>query len=125
LITADYVTELVGPGLRHKAEGLVRTKALMCGGAPLPFVLLSIMTKQAIQADPAKQSKYQRYRASQKNKGMKLLRIWVPDVNAPGFKEEAERQAARLRDAAEEKEALEFIEGHLAEFLKNEPHEAD
>jgi hypothetical protein len=41
---------------------------------------------------------------------MKLLRIWVPDTKAPGFAAEARRQAARLRDAPEEKEALDFIE---------------
>jgi hypothetical protein len=41
---------------------------------------------------------------------MKLLRIWVPDPHAPGFREEAARQAALLRGAAEEDEALAFIE---------------
>jgi len=34
----------------------------------------------------------------------------VPDVNAPGFAEEAERQAAMLRGAPEEAEVLAFIE---------------
>lgn len=41
---------------------------------------------------------------------MKLLRIWVPDPHAPGFREEAHRQALLLRDAPEEREALDFIE---------------
>ncbi len=54
--------------------------------------------------------KFRRYRARQKAKGMKLLRIWVPDPDAPGFAEEARRQAALLRGAAEEAEALAFIE---------------
>ena len=40
---------------------------------------------------------------------MKLLRIWVPDPSAPGFKEEAARQAALLKGAPEEAEALDFI----------------
>ena len=56
------------------------------------------------------QSKFARYRASKKKKGLKLLRIWVPDVNAPGFTEEAARQAAILRGAAEEREILAFID---------------
>ncbi len=43
-------------------------------------------------------------------KGMKLLRIWVPDTKAPGFAAEARRQAALLRDAPEQREALDFIE---------------
>ena len=42
-------------------------------------------------------SKFARYRASKRNKGMKLLRIWVPDPNAPGFAEETERQARSLK----------------------------
>jgi hypothetical protein len=56
------------------------------------------------------QSKFARYRASKKKQGLKLLRIWVPDVNAPGFAEEAARQAAILRGAAEEREILAFID---------------
>lgn len=55
-------------------------------------------------------SKFQRYRKVQKSKGKKLLRIWVPDVHSPEFAEEAERQAALLRGAPEEQEALDFIE---------------
>ncbi|MFM7345115.1 MAG: antitoxin MazE-like protein [Tagaea sp.] len=43
-------------------------------------------------------------------KGMKLLRLWVPDPKAPGFAAEARRQAALLRDAPEERDALDFIE---------------
>jgi hypothetical protein len=46
---------------------------------------------------------------------MKLLRIWVPDPNAPGFAEEVARQAALLRGAPEEEEALEFIEAAARE----------
>ncbi len=41
---------------------------------------------------------------------MKLLRVWVPDPRAPGFREEAHRQALLLRGAPEEHEALDFIE---------------
>ncbi len=41
---------------------------------------------------------------------MKLLRLWVPDPMAPCFIEEAKRQAALLRGAPEEIEALRFIE---------------
>jgi mRNA interferase MazF len=41
---------------------------------------------------------------------MRLLRVWVPDPHAPGFLEEAHRQARLLRNAPEEREALDFIE---------------
>jgi Antitoxin MazE-like len=58
--------------------------------------------------------KFSRYRATKRARGMKLLRIWVPDPNAPGFKEEAERQAALLRGAPEEAEAMAVIEAVAA-----------
>jgi hypothetical protein len=54
--------------------------------------------------------KFQRYRANRRASGMKLLRIWVPDPCAPGFRQEAERQARLLRNAPEEREALDFID---------------
>jgi hypothetical protein len=54
--------------------------------------------------------KFRRYRANRKASGMKLLRVWVPDPHAPGFRDEARRQAALLRGAPEEIEALDFIE---------------
>jgi hypothetical protein len=41
---------------------------------------------------------------------MKLLRVWVPDPQAPGFLAEARRQAMLLRGTPEEQEALDFIE---------------
>ena len=54
--------------------------------------------------------KFRCYRASQKQRGMKLVRPWVPDPEAPGFRREARRQALLLRSASEEREALGFIE---------------
>ncbi len=63
-------------------------------------------------------SKFQRYRRTQRSKGMKLLRIWVPDTRRPEFAKEAERQAKMLHGRPEEKEALAFIE---AAFTWPEP----
>ena len=54
--------------------------------------------------------KFQRYRASKKAAGMKLVRLWMPDPRTPGFAAEAERQARLLRGAQEEVDALDFIE---------------
>jgi hypothetical protein len=42
--------------------------------------------------------------------GMKLLCVWVHNPFAPGLREEAPRQAQLLRNAPEEREALDFIE---------------
>jgi hypothetical protein len=58
--------------------------------------------------------RFQRYRCRRLSRGLKLVRIWLPDPAAAGFAEEARRQAAILRDAPEETEALEFI-AHAAE----------
>ena len=38
-------------------------------------------------------NKFQRYRMAQRHKGMRLLRVWVPDTHRPEFAKEAERQA--------------------------------
>lgn len=65
---------------------------------------------QVIDKEP---SKYQRFRAKRAHQGMKLLRVWVPNPVAPGFREEAARQAAILRGAPEEEEALAFIDATL------------
>ena len=54
--------------------------------------------------------KFRRYRAAQRHRGMKLVRLWVPDPKAPGFRRQARRQAQLLRGAPEESEALDFIE---------------
>jgi hypothetical protein len=59
-------------------------------------------------------TKFQRYRRARESKGMKLLRIWVPDPTRPEFAKEAERQAKLLHGRAEEKEALDFIESIFA-----------
>lgn len=55
-------------------------------------------------------SKPRRRRASQRERGMKLIQMWVPDPHAPGFRDEARRQSMLLRGAPEEEEALRFIE---------------
>ena len=54
--------------------------------------------------------KFRRYRASRRASGMKLLRVWVPDPHAPGFRDEAHRQALVLQGASGEADALDFIE---------------
>jgi Protein of unknown function (DUF3018) len=55
-------------------------------------------------------TKFQRYRRTQADKGMKLLRVWVPDPTRPEFAKEAARQGRLLRGRPEQAEALAFIE---------------
>lgn len=54
-------------------------------------------------------NKFRRYRESQQSRGLKLLRLWIPDPRDDGFRAEARRQAALLRGAPEEDDALAFI----------------
>jgi hypothetical protein len=71
---------------------------------------------------PARQDgldKFQRYRATRRANGLKLLRVWVPDPRAPGFQEEAERQAKLLRGAPEETDTLDFIASAAMDVGRN------
>ncbi len=54
-------------------------------------------------------TKSQRYRRRQSHRGMRQLRIWVPDPRRPEFAAEAKRQGMLLRGRPEETEALDFI----------------
>jgi hypothetical protein len=71
------------------------------------------MPRTAVKDTP---SKFARYRASKKRQGLKLLRIWVPDVNAPGFREEAARQAAIINAAPDSDDVMAFIGAMTAEL---------
>ena len=63
----------------------------------------------SLDGPTAKANKFKRYRASQQIKGMRLLRVWVPDPRQESFVIEARRQAALLSGRPEEKEATDFI----------------
>ena len=66
--------------------------------------------KTAASGGNRSNGKFVRYRAAQQARGLKLVRLWVPDPWASGFRADARRQAALLRDTPEEAEALAFIE---------------
>lgn len=61
-----------------------------------------------------------RNRANRPADSMKLLRMRVPDLSLPGFREEARRQAALLRKAPEQSDALDVIEANadLSDWTK-------
>jgi hypothetical protein len=65
------------------------------------------MPDQAVNDD---RDKHRRFRMSQKVKGRRLLRLWVPDTRTPEFRAEAARQARLLQDAPDEEEVMQFIE---------------
>jgi Protein of unknown function (DUF3018) len=66
-------------------------------------------------------TKFQRFRRKQARKGMKLLRIWVPDPSSPEFAAEAERQAKLLCGRPEEEDAIRFAEAVFADGMTDEP----
>jgi len=41
-----------------------------------------------------------KHRAALRAKGMRLVQIWVPDLDSPAFKKEARRQSRLLAEAA-------------------------
>ena len=49
------------------------------------------------------------YRARMRAAGLRPIQLWVPDLNAKGFRAKLRRQVARL-DPEGEAEALGFIE---------------
>lgn len=50
-----------------------------------------------------------RHRAKMRASGMKLVQLWVPDVNNKAFAETYRRQARALWDSPAEKADLDFI----------------
>jgi hypothetical protein len=52
----------------------------------------------------------QKYRAKMKAAGLKRATLWVPDVNAPGYREEIRRQCELLKNDPQEQQILAEIE---------------
>ncbi len=71
---------------------------------------------------PESQNKFAAYRARKKAAGYKEIRRWVWDVNSPAFIEQLRREAEVLKNAPEEKEAMDFIEAVMAETMKDHPY---
>jgi len=58
---------------------------------------------------PRSAARVRRHRAKMRKAGMKLLQIWVPDPEHPGFAEEVRRQCVLLNNDPHEKEILDEI----------------
>jgi hypothetical protein len=55
-----------------------------------------------------------RHRQKMREAGLKPVTIWVPDVNAPGIRDDVRRQCERLRDDPHEQDILAFS-AHFSE----------
>jgi hypothetical protein len=70
-------------------------------------------------ASPNRQNKFARYRARKKAQGLREIRMWVPDVNAPGFQERLDEQIARINASQSNREALDFIDAVMSDTMKD------
>ena len=61
----------------------------------------------------------QRRRDKLRSQGMRPLQIWVPDTRAPGFAEEAARQARLIAETTTEEE-LDFLDRLADDVLREE-----
>lgn len=66
-------------------------------------------------ASPARTDKFRRYRDKKKAQGLREVRMWVPDVNTPGFQERLNRQIAAINARSSSGEALDWIEEVIAD----------
>jgi hypothetical protein len=48
----------------------------------------------------------QKYRAKMKAAGLKRVTLWVPDVNAPGYREEIRRQCKLINTSADSERVI-------------------
>ena len=63
-------------------------------------------------AGKAEGNKFQKYRASKQRKGLKLVRLWLPDPRSAAFRRSIRRQCLALRGTPADREALDFIEAN-------------
>ena len=72
-------------------------------------------------ASPDKQDKFRRYRARKKAAGLREIRMWVPDVNAPGFQERLDKQIAAINASEEDREIQAEMDAMTAEMWNEIP----
>ena len=72
-------------------------------------------------ASPDKQDKFRRYRARKKAAGLREIRMWVPDINAPGFKERLDKQIAAINASEEDREIQAEMDAMTAEMWNGIP----
>lgn len=73
------------------------------------------------EASPGQQDKFRRYRARKKAAGLREIRMWVPDVNAPGFQERLDAQIKRINESEDSRLAQEWIDEMTAELWADLP----
>jgi hypothetical protein len=64
---------------------------------------------------PKRTDKFKAYRARKKAAGLREVRMWVPDFDAPGFQEELDREIEAINRSRDSKRVLAQIERAAAE----------
>jgi hypothetical protein len=54
--------------------------------------------------------KVRTHRQRLRQQGLRPIQIWVPDVHAPGFAEEAHRQSLAVANSPQEKDDQDFVD---------------
>lgn len=72
-------------------------------------------------ASPARHDKFRTYRERKKAKGLREVRMWVIDVNAPGFQERLDTHIAAINASAEDREIFEEMQQAAAELWDKYP----
>lgn len=57
-----------------------------------------------------------RHRERMRAQGMRPVQIWVPDVTAPGFAQEAHRQSLAVANSSQDAEDQAFVDDLAAEW---------
>jgi hypothetical protein len=60
-------------------------------------------------AKKSSRDKVRAFRTRQRRKGLRLVQMWLPDVNSPAFRKEAARQSRLVAASKGEKDAMDFI----------------
>jgi Protein of unknown function (DUF3018) len=68
---------------------------------------------------PKRTDKFRAYRARKKAAGLREVRMWVPDVNAPEFQQALDAQIERINTSEDEREVMIFCEAHAAEMWES------
>ena len=84
---------------------------MRAAGFPAAFACVD----ESNDASPSRQSKFARYRARKRAKGLREIRLWVPDVDAPEFQERLDRAVAAINASKDGDEALRGYEAGAAE----------
>ena len=68
----------------------------------------------------ARPDQYRRYRERKKAAGLKQVRVWALDPDAPGFRERLMADQARIQDSESERGTIAFIEAMMADDLSGD-----